>query len=258
MIQMKIVKNMISIAFLALFFTACSKGEDPIVEPEPEEEGFLAGTNWVPARVKKINDYAYLDEKFQVVYIVNLPCPDVGNSSSEGHRPLGFNFDSSMPIYGDNHNAGGLSAYTFETSSTWHFYVDNIYNSSFNTNATTADGQAGRGKVTVAKTLFDELDQVPSTADFTKNVNHLGLSEPNDSWGFYVFANHELRPYKDRSMLFLLQDGRYVKVQIVNLYKDNPAEAPNWREPTTKTLAPYLNFKYYVQKEVGNTTIKTR
>jgi len=245
------------IALMALF-VACSKDNDPQIEPEPEEEGFLEGTNWVPARAKKVSEYIYLDEKYNVVYVVNLPTPDVGNAVSDGHRPLGFNFDTKSAVLGDRNDETDNTRFTWESTKDWHFYVDGIYDSSFHSDADSDEGEEGKGKVEVVMTPFDELDQVPADLDFVHNANHLGLSEPNTSWGYYYFNNHELKPYKDRTMLFLLKDGRYVKMQVVNLYKDNPDEAPSWRDEQTKSLAPFLNLKYYIQQTAGATDLKTR
>jgi hypothetical protein len=254
--------NKLKFALMAMlagaFMASCSKDNDAPEGPELPDTAKMTGSNWVPARVKKVSDYVYLDEKYQVVYVVNLPAPDVGKGASEGHRPVGFNFDTRSTILGDNHDGAVDVRYIWASTQNWHVYFDDMYNSSIHSNATTADWVEGEGKVKVVATAFDELKEAPTEA-FTRSLIPVSLNEssPILSWGFYRLGTHALYPYKDHTLVFKLRDNRYVKMQLVNLYKDNPGTPPWWEDPKSKTLAPFLNFRYFIQQTPGSRNIST-
>ena len=227
-----------------LLTTAC--GKDKATTPTTT---YLPGTNWVPSSVKQISTHIYLDERTKVVYVVNLPAPDAGHTAAEGHRAWYFNFDTQKAV--DSTDA-------VDGSETWHVMFNGIYNSTVNADATTAEGTAGKGKIRVVRTAFDDLSTASTDAMIRNSIPiSMDVNDVIDSWGYYNFSNHALLPYKERSLIFLLKDGRYVKFQLVNLYKDNPDTAPDYQDENTKNLAPYFNFRYYIQEAAGNTDITT-
>jgi hypothetical protein len=239
-----------SLLAAALLLTlSCGKDKDT-GNPIPAAETFLEGTNWVPARVKKLDEHIYLDEKYSVVYVVNFPAPDIGHKAAEGHRAWFYNFDTHQAVD---------SAAAVDRVSTWHLQFNNIYNSTLNGDATTADGQPGLGKIRVVKTPFDSLTAASGDSLIRNNVP-IAFSETDlvDSWGYYTLGTHSLIPYPGRSMIFVLRDGRYVKLQLMNLYKDNPATPPAYEDPNTVNLAPYFNFRYYIQTTPGKLDLKTK
>ena len=255
---MKEMKLWAMLLLCSTFIFACSKDDIDPETPEVPDTARLAGTNWVPARVKKVSDYVYLDEKFNVVYVVNLPAPDVGKGASEGHRPLGFNFDTHSVILGDNHNLSTDAKYRWASTATWHFYMDDMYNSSVHTNATTDDWLAGEGKIRVVATPFDDLKEAPEDA-MVRSVIPVSLDETSAilSWGFYRLGTHALYPFENNTMILKLRDNRFVKMQLVNLYKDNPGTPPWWEDLNSKNLAPFLNFRYFIQQTPGSRNITT-
>lgn len=235
-----------SLLALTLFFV-CSCGKDN--DTTTPAETYLEGTNWVPSRVKQLDEHIYLDEQYNVVYVVNYPAPDVGHGASEGHRAWYFNFDTHKAVD---------SAAAVDGEATWHIMFNSIYNSQINVDAATAEGKNGLGKIRVVRTAFDELTAAPADSMIRNSVPiSFDINDVIDSWGYYQFSDHSLVPYKDRSLIFLLKDNRYVKVELVNLYKDNPATAPDYKDENTKNLAPWFNFRYYVQETKGDLNLKT-
>jgi len=256
---MKKLKQLMIALTCSVLMISCGKDEVEAPEVITPDTAKLEGTNWVPARVKKISDYIYLDEKYSVVYVVNLPAPDAGKGASEGHRPLGFNFDSRTTILGDNHTSVSGNQYTWASSQNWHIYFDDMYNSSIHSNSTTADWEEGEGKMRVLATPFDELKEAPAEP-MVRSLIPVSLNEtsPILSWGFYRLGTHALYPFKDHTMVLKLRDGRFVKMQLINLYKDNPGTPPWWEDPLSKTQAPFFNFKYFIQQTPGSRNISTK
>jgi hypothetical protein len=234
------------LALTLLFLCSCGKDDDTTAPAET----YLEGTNWVPGRVKQLEEHIYLDETYHVVYVVNYPAPDVGHAASEGHRAWYFNFDT--------HQAVDSTA-AVDGLATWHIMFNSIYNSQINADAATAEGKNGLGKIRVIRTAFDELSAAPADSMIRNSVPiSFDMNDIIDSWGYYQFSDHSLVPYKGRSLIFLLKDRRYVKLELVNLYKDNPVTAPDYKDPNTKNLAPYFNFRYYVQETPGSLDLKTK
>jgi len=251
-----------NIGLLSLMLLICFGCGKDTIEPEGEnipDTAKLAGTNWVPARVKKIAEHIYLDEKYKVVYVVNLPAADVGKGASEGHRPFGFNFDTSAVIFGDNHNSASGNQYTWSSNANWHFYADDMYNSAIHSNATTADWQEGEGKIRALATPFDDLKEAPAEAMVRSQIPvSMDETSPIISWGYYRLGTHALYPFKNNTMILKLRDNRFVKMQLVNLYKDNPGTPPWWEDPKSKSLAPFFNFRYFIQQTPGSRNINTK
>lgn len=256
---MKYLKLSIIAFFCAASLISCSKDDE--TQPQiKEKEGFLEGTNWVPARVKKISDYVYLDEKYDVVYVVNLPAPDVGNKSTEGHRPIGFNFDTREAVYSDTYNNTDGTQFTdFVTDKAWHFYMSDIYNSTIVVDSDSPNREEGKGKIRVLDILFDDLTEADEKPLIFSNLPvSMDKADPIRSWGYYFFQEHVLYTHEQYTLLFHLKDDRYAKMQFIDLYKDNPATPPKFNDPDSKNLAPFLNFRYYIQKTSGNRNLKTK
>lgn len=250
MVIRRLTNSLLAATLLLLFACGKDKDTDTPTPTPPEEETFLEGTNWVPSRVKKLDEHIYLDEKYSVVYVVNYPAPDVGHKASEGHRSLYFNFDTHTAVD---------SAAAVDRVTTWHLMFNNIYNSTLNGDATTVDGKNGLGKIRVVRTPFDSLNAASGDSLIRNNVP-IAFSETDvvDSWGYYTLGTHSLIPYTNRSLIFVLRDGRYVKLQLMNLYKDNPATPPAYDDPNTVNLAPFFNFRYYIQPTPGKLDLKTK
>ncbi|NQX53466.1 hypothetical protein HQN86_07555 [Pedobacter panaciterrae] len=276
---MKQIKLIMAVLLGGVVIMGCSrdKPETPD-EPAVADTAKVAGTNWVPARAVKIQDttysytkvipykdasgkliydkansetkqgkgYVYYDEKFKVVYVVDWPGIQ-GNAAegAAGFEPFYFNFDKRHSVKKEAAQAG---------TAAWHIKFYDIYSAYVVT-----DGDAGSagdlGKLRVYRTPFDELDEAADKV-MTRTSVEIEMDEfpTTDGWGSYRLSDHILRPYKDRSVVFRLKDGRYVKFQLVNLYRSNPLTVTDKYE----FEAPYYNFRYYVQQTPDNRNVKTR
>jgi hypothetical protein len=265
-----------TIGCLSLF--SCSKDTETPEQPEVPDTAKIAGTNWVPARAIKIQDtsysydavvpykdasgkliydkansetrqgkgYVYYDEKFSVVYVVDWPGIQ-GNAAegAAGFEPFYFNFDK-------RHNVP-LKAAEAKTA-TWHIKFYDIYSAYVITDGITGS-EGDLGKLRVYRTPFDELDEALDKTMLRTSVEiEMDELPAVDGWGSYRLSDHILRPYKDRTIVFRLKDGRYVKFQLTNLYRSNPSVVTDKYE----YQAPFYNFRYYIQQTPNNRTIKTR
>lgn len=256
---------------------ACTKKNVEPENPALLDTMKMIGTNWVPARAIKVKEtsytydqvvpykdgngkliydkantekrngkgYVYYDEKYKVVYVVDWPGAQ-GVASEGGHRPFYFNFDTRDTISVADALAG---------TKTWHVKHYDIYNAYMLSDANTPSGQTGLGKLRIIRTPFDELDEAQESP-MIRNAVEIEMDEfvTQDGWGSYRLSDHILRPYKDRTIVFQLRDGRYVKYQLVNLYRSNP----NVVNDKYEYQAPYYNFRYYIQQTPNNRTLKTR
>lgn len=264
---------------LSLSFAACSKDSD---EPTTEllDTAKIVGTNWVPARAVQVQDttytynkviavkdangklvydkansetrtgkgYVFYDEKFKVVYVVDWP-GEQGDAAlgAAGFKPFYFNFDK-------RHNVVQSAAEA--KTATWHVVNHDIYSAFMDTDAPPATDVSGRGKLRVLRTPFDELDETYN-APMTRTSVQVEMDPNNvssDGWGAYSLSDHILRPYKDRTITFQLRDGRYVKYQLVNLYRSNPPVVNDKYEYE----APFYNFRYFIQQTPDDRNVKTR
>ncbi|WP_442589925.1 hypothetical protein ACSBL2_01560 [Pedobacter sp. AW31-3R] len=264
---------------ISMAITSCSKDTDSPVEPEVLDTAKMAGTNWVPARAVKIRDttynyskvipvtdasgklvydkansqtregkgYVYYDEKFKVVYVVDWPGQQ-GNASggAYGFVPMYFNFDTRHSVVTAAAEAG---------TATWHLKHYDIYNAYMLTDGPAASDVSGKGKLRVHRTPFDELDEALSTPMVRTDVQ-IEMEEFTtvDGWGSYRLSDHILRPYKDRTIIFQLRDGRYVKYQLASLYRSNPTVVNDKYE----FEAPFYNFRYFIQQTPEDRNLKTR
>lgn len=276
---MKQIKLWIMALALGAVMASCSKDDAESPEQAVPDTAKMAGTNWVPARAVKIKEldydytvvipykdgsgktiwdkanseiragkgYVYYDEKYKVVYVVDWP-GEQGDAAAGafGFKPFYFNFDTRDTVAKVDAEAG---------TATWHVKHYDIYNAYMGTDATTAANEPGLGKVRIVRTPFDELDEAPDAAMIRNGIEiEMDGSAVVDGWGTYRLSDHILRPYKDRSLIFQLRDGRYIKYQLVNLYRTNPSVVRDKYE----FEAPYFNFRYYIQETPNNRTLKTR
>nr|WP_068891682.1 HmuY family protein [Pedobacter panaciterrae] len=274
---MKQFKLLMLVCSTILF--ACSKENSGSEKPEVLDTAKMAGTNWVPARAKMIKEmtyeytavvpykdasgklvydkansekrqgkgHVYYDEKYQVVYVVDWPGAQASAAEGAfGFRPFYFNFDTR-----DTVSVVAAQANT----ATWHVKHFDIYNAYMLSDASTAVNEPGLGKMRVVRTAFDELDEAPASAMIRNSVEIEMDENPTvDGWGTYRLSDHILRPYKHRTIIFQLRDGRYVKYQLASLYRTNPKVVNDKYEYE----APYYNFRYYIQQTPNNKTVKTR
>ena len=258
----------ICLLFLVLALTSCSKSDDP----EPEE-GFKAEAPWVPERAKMLKEWAYsyekvipvngvyskdnfeikqgkayvfLDEKYGVVYVVNWPAGATHGSLFAD--AVYFNLDARDTVPRAQVLAG--------TNDNWHINFNNIYNSTISVNNDNSSFESGM--IRTIATPFDELDQVPPIpAGLGKTTDlELAMGNTGGSWGYYIMESHILEPYRSKTNIIYLKDGRRVKFQLQNLYYGNPE--PGTVKDKYEYPAPFFNFKYFIQQTPGNSNLKTR
>jgi|GEM_PF-853758 len=256
---------------------SCAKNEVEAPEETAPDTARVAGTNWVPARAKLLRDtsysyskvipyknangilvydkansetrqgkgYVYYDEKFKVVYMVDWPGV-AGNAAAGagGFEAFYFNFDK-------KHNITQEAALSGKAS--WHIKFYDIYTAYIVTDGV-ANSEDDLGKLRVYRTPFNELDEAMDKTMLRTSVEiEMEDNSMVDGWGRYRLSDHILHPY-DRTIVFRLKDGRYVKFQLMNLYRTNPSLVKDKYE----FEAPFYNFRYYVQEAPNNRTIKTR
>ncbi|WP_295128984.1 HmuY family protein [uncultured Chitinophaga sp.] len=123
-----------------------------------------------------------------------------------------------------------LSA-TGTDSSKW----DISFTSTYNGNVT-----ASNGKIALVDTAFDALTTAPADTAFkyaTVGIDGFGQT----GWYVYNMTTHIVSPKANRTIVLRTAAGKYAKLQMISLYKGNPAA------PTLQTPVPYLTFKYFVQ-----------
>jgi len=255
--------------------SSCGKDEVESPDNTVPDTAKKAGTNWVPARAKLLRDtsytyskvipvknvngvwiydkansetqqgkgYVYYDEKFKVVYMVDWP-GIAGNASqgAAGFKPFLFNFEKRFNITEEQANAGVA----------WDIKFYDIYTAYIIANQAGATGD--QGKLRVYRSSFDELDEALNQ-DMLRSSVEIEMDDfaPIDGWGRYRLTDHILHPY-DRTIVFRLRNGKYVKFQLMNLYRSNPTVVKDKYE----FEAPYYNFKYYIQDTPNSRTLKTR
>ena len=122
-------------------------------------------------------------------------------------------------------------------------------------NGNPASGNTSRHKVILVKESYDRVSTAPSDADFDKSqLNDFGMIINEDSQGWYDYnvTNHLVAVVPNRTYVIRLTNGKYAKLQIVNIYKGNPPAVTDLNWP-----APYFTFKYFVQED-GSKNLKTK
>lgn len=268
-------KTMLIAAIGCLAMFSCSKETETPEQPDVPDTAKIAGTNWVPARAVKIKDtsytfskvipkkdasgkliydkansetkqgkgYMYYDEKFKVVYVVDWPgIPGNAAEGAAGFKPFLFNFEKRFNVTEAQAAAGAA----------WDIKFYDIYTAYILPNKTGATGD--QGKLRVYRTTFDELDEALNQ-DMVRGSVEIEMDDHAtvDGWGRYRLTDHILHPY-DRTIVFRLLNGKYVKFQLMNLYRTNPQTVTDKYEYE----APFYNFKYYIQDTPNSRVLKTR
>lgn len=116
-------------------------------------------------------------------------------------------------------------------------------------------GGPANGSVVMFEQPYDSVDQAPSDQQFNQSsTNKIGWAsnEFSDGWFFYSLTTHLMQPVPNRTYVIRLPDGKFAKLQLINVYKGNPPAVTDLNWP-----APYLTFRYYVQQD-GSRNLNTR
>ncbi len=110
-------------------------------------------------------------------------------------------------------------------------------------------GGAGKGAVIQVDSSYEQVTTAPSDAAFDASpVANIGWDAGGGTgWFYYSLTNHICVPIPDRTFVLRTAAGKYAKLQLVNIYKGNPAVVTDLYWP-----APYLTFRYYVQPDGGH------
>jgi len=145
-------------------------------------------------------------------------------------------------------------------STEWDLAFTNFYNSTVYVNNGSMEGNPAFGnqskhKIILLKQNYDAVTTAPSDAEFDKSsINSFGmiLDESSPGWYNYSLVSHLVTVMPNRTYVIRLSNGKYAKLQIVNIYKNNPQGVTDLNWP-----APYFTFKYYVQED-GSKNLKTK
>lgn len=145
-------------------------------------------------------------------------------------------------------------------SNTWDLAFSGPYNSlvSIN-NATQKDNPGYEGPVTKTAIMmlnmaYEALTTAPDDATFNDNkLTTIGEASSQHAHGWYTYdaKSHIMKPYKNRTYALRLANGKYAKLQLLSVYKNNPPVVTDLFWP-----APYLTFRYFVQQD-GSRNLRT-
>lgn len=226
----------------AISFSACKKDK---VEPEPEDQGpeFVQ----LSEHIKKYRN--------GVVEVSKYPIDMTRKNSQKFDY---FSFDENKFLPADK-----------ASSKEWHVVFRALLsNPVANAGSVPNSPWTGNGSdVRVGGLLrnFDEVSTVdPSALTFTGNlsmsINIYSYSEVPYEQAAAYWAKEQydelgtftmLKPDPNRTFIFKLNDGRYVKFQNINIYKDDVDKLSPASEKG------FLSFRYFVAK-AGSTDVKTK
>lgn len=228
------LRAFISIPFIGILFlgTACHKSNSA-----------TANTNDT-ARTS-VSQYVSVDGR-GVYYVTNLP-GDTTASAAMNAAPVYFSLTTNGTV--ESTQAGSTS---------WDVAFTSLYNSYVTCNSgsilySPGYGGQGQGAIWVVNQSFDSVTSVPPAApDSTGSAGLTGYPGPGwVGWYNYNQTTHILTPINGITLVIKTATGKYAKLEMLSLYKDNPAN------PTLSTPVPYLTFKYWLQKD-GSTNLSTK
>lgn len=155
-------------------------------------------------------------------------------------------------------NAADSAEYLPRTD--WDLAFSNFYNSTVYVNDGSRhdlpwSGNDSRHKILLVNRPYDLVDSAPSDAEFDHStLSGVGMITDRNSPGWYNYniTTHLVQVVPDRTYVLRLSDGKYAKLQFINVYKGNPPAVTDLNWP-----APYFTFRYFVQKD-GSKNLKTK
>ncbi len=143
----------------------------------------------------------------------------------------------------------------------WDIGFTGIYNSMIIINSgsdpkSPGYGGPGQGLIVSLEKTYNQVTEAPDLAYMkANNLSFVGWDaypQPdNRGWYFYDLKTHISVPVKGRTFVLLTADGKYAKLEMLNIYKGNPATVTDLHWP-----APYFNFRFYVQQD-GSRNLST-
>lgn len=151
---------------------------------------------------------------------------------------------------------------SYRQSLAWDLAFTDIYNSMLYVNNGTLPrspgyGGAGVGAIVAYDTPYADVVEAP-TDDYldAHNLVFIGWDaypQPyNVGWYFYEMNTHIATPIKNRTFVLRTAAGKYAKLEVINIYKGNPAVVTDLYWP-----APYFTFRYYEQPDGSRNLLTT-
>jgi len=218
-----------ALCFMAVLSIAgCGKDENPPSPKGPQ------GGDQNPGETR-VSQYVVKDSR-NIYHISNLP----GNATSSGGTPVFYSFTTHDIV-------DSAKVLTDE----WDICFDNIYNSfvtANNPDKTTPPGPdgAGRGALVVVLKPFDQVTEAPSDEVFAASDSYAawdGFPAGHVGWYNYEMDTHIMRTIAGRTIVIRTAKGKYAKLEMLSLYKDNP------ENPTRSSPIPFITGRYWVQED---------
>lgn len=141
----------------------------------------------------------------------------------------------------------------------WDLVFSSLYNSSIYINngeqqAVAWQGNGSKHKMLLIKENYDRVQTAPSDAEFDQSkLYQIGMITDQDSPGWYNYSttSHLVQVPSNRTYVFRLSNGKYGKLQLINVYKGNPPAVTD-----LKWATPYFTFRYFIQAD-GSKNLKT-
>lgn len=149
---------------------------------------------------------------------------------------------------------------TWLKTADWDLAFTGPYNSEIfvnNANFPTNPGYQGKATNTAVVKVnrpYNSVKEAPSDAEFDKStINKIGWhsSASQDGWFEYVMDTHIMQAIPNQTYLIRLQNGNYVKLELISAYLGMPKAVTNLHHP-----APYYTFRYFIQKD-GSKNLNT-
>lgn len=133
-------------------------------------------------------------------------------------------------------------------------YNSEVYVNNKNDETNPGYGGIAEGKAFMLEKPYETVNEAPGDQEFNASrILKIGWSSSSSSagWFFYSLNTHIMQAIPNRTYVIRLPDGKYAKLQLINVYKGNPPSVTDLNWP-----APYLTFRYYVQQN-GSKNLQT-
>ena len=226
--QVRKIAGAIGVFIIILSGGACKKDSDP-----------------VDTSIKtRLSTYVEKDGK-GIIYVTDLP-GDTAAVPPNPSKNVYFSFVSNTTVDSSQKKTSG-----------WDVAFSNISNSYVTINSGTnvmspGYGGTAQGELYIVNKPFDSVKVAPAAAEVNVNGTAGMDGYPDASWpGWYQYnpTTHLMTTLQARTLVIKMANGKYAKLEMISLYKGNPAS------PTLSTPAPYLTFKYWVQQD-GSTNLQ--
>jgi hypothetical protein len=222
------LKNFAALIFAAAILIAGCKKDDKTPEPS------APGGNNQPEEVQA-SKYVMKDSR-NIYHVSNLP----GDATSGGGTPIYYSLVT--------HDVVDSSK---RLTDEWDISFANIYNSFVTANnhlKSTPPGPEGTGNaaLVLVKKSFDQVTEAPSDGEFEASESYAawdGFPASHIGWYNYELDTHIMRAIAGRTIVIRTAKGKYAKLEMISLYKDNP------ENPMATSPRPYIYCRYWIQED---------